>query len=127
MCLADTDYLAFRAQVRGAAWQSAFLGKPLAEREAIARDLRARSEARKRELGHDPALWADVDADAARAALRAASATALIHGHTHRPGDHALGDGLQRIVLSDWDARARPPRAEVLRLTAAGAERVSIT
>jgi UDP-2,3-diacylglucosamine hydrolase len=51
----------------------------------------------------------------------------LIHGHTHRPGDHALGDGLQRIVLSDWDARARPPRAEVLRLTAAGAERVSIT
>ncbi len=127
MCLADTDYLAFRAQVRGAAWQAAFLGKPLAEREAIARDLRARSEARKKELGHDPGLWADVDADAACGALRAARATTLIHGHTHRPGDHALGDGLQRIVLSDWDARARPARAEVLRLTHAGAQRVALS
>lgn len=127
MCLADTDYLAFRAQVRGAAWQSAFLGKPLAEREAIARDLRARSEARKKELGHDPGLWADVDAGAACAALRAASATTLIHGHTHRPGNHTLGDGLQRIVLSDWDARARPARAEVLRLTHAGVQRVALS
>ncbi len=127
MCLADTDYLAFRAQVRGAAWQSAFLGKPLAEREAIARDLRARSEARKQALGHDPGLWADVDIEAARTALRKASAGTLIHGHTHRPGDHALGDGLQRIVLSDWDARARPARAEVLRLTGAGAQRVALS
>lgn len=124
MCLADTDYLAFRAQVRSAAWQSAFLAKPLAEREAIARELRARSEARKRELGHDPGLWADVDADAARAALRAANAATLIHGHTHRPAEHDLGDGLQRTVLSDWDARATPPRAQVLRLTSAGAQRV---
>jgi len=126
LCLADTDYLAFRAEVRGAAWQAAFLARPLAEREAIAGDLRARSEARKRELGHDPALWADVDADAARAALRSAQATTLIHGHTHRPGDHDLGGGLRRLVLSDWDLQARPPRAEVLRLTAAGARRLAL-
>jgi UDP-2,3-diacylglucosamine hydrolase len=127
MCLADTDYLAFRALVRGEAWQSAFLSKPLPEREAIARDLRARSEARKKDLGHDPGLWADVDIDAARAALRNANAGTLIHGHTHRPATHSLGDGLQRIVLSDWDARARPPRAEALRLTAGGAHRVSLS
>jgi len=126
LCLADTDYLAFRALVRGAEWQAAFLAKPLAGREAIARDLRARSEARKRELGHDPSLWADVDAEAARAALRAADAHTLIHGHTHRPAEHALGDGLRRIVLSDWDASARPPRAELLRLSAAGATRVAL-
>jgi UDP-2,3-diacylglucosamine hydrolase len=127
MCLADTDYLAFRAQVRGAAWQAAFLGKPLGEREAIARELRMRSEARKKELGHDPGLWADVDAGAACEALRAAGATTLIHGHTHRPATHALGDGLQRMVLSDWDASARPPRAEVLRLTHNGANRVALS
>jgi UDP-2,3-diacylglucosamine hydrolase len=126
LCLADTDYLAFRAQVRGAEWQSAFLARPLAEREAIARDLRARSEARKRELGHDPALWADVDAAAARAALEATHAGTLIHGHTHRPAEHPLGPGRRRLVLSDWDAGATPPRAEVLRLTAAGAQRVGL-
>jgi UDP-2,3-diacylglucosamine hydrolase len=124
LCLADTDYQAFRAQVRSSEWQSAFLAKPLPEREAIARDLRARSEARKRELGHDPSLWADVDTAAARTALHAARATTLVHGHTHRPAEHTLGEGLQRIVLSDWDVQARPARAQVLRLSAAGAQRV---
>ena len=37
LCLADTDYMAFRAQVRGAAWQQDFLARPLAEREAVVR------------------------------------------------------------------------------------------
>ena len=36
-----------------------------------------------------------------------------------------LGNGLQRTVLSDWDLAATPPRAEVLRLTAQGLERVN--
>ena len=126
LCLADTDYLAFRAQVRSPAWQQAFLARPLAEREAIAGDLRARSEARKRALGHDPSLWADVDADAARDLLQQAGASTLIHGHTHRPADHDLGQGLRRTVLSDWDLQARPPRAQVLRLTADGLRRVPL-
>jgi len=30
------------------------------------------------------------------------------------------------VVLSDWDATARPPRADVLRLTAQGLERIRI-
>ena len=90
------------------------------------RDLRARSEARKRATGHDPALWADVDADAARACLQQAHATTYIHGHTHRPATHDLGQGLQRVVLSDWDAAALPPRLETLRLSAAGLERVKL-
>src|SRR5690606_29513446 len=112
LCLDDTDYMRFRAQVRQAAWQQDFLAQPLARREAIARDLRAQSEARKRRTGHDPSLWADVDAAAARGWLQRAAADTLIHGHTHRPAEHALGDGLRRVVLSDWDARATPPRAE---------------
>jgi hypothetical protein len=38
-----------------------------------------------------------------------------------------LQDGLHRIVLSDWDANAAPPRAEVLRLALnASTGRVSI-
>jgi UDP-2,3-diacylglucosamine hydrolase len=113
LCLDDTDYLQFRAQVRTAAWQQTFLAQPLAERRAIAHALRAQSEERKR----SGLPYADVDAHAARAALRTANASTLIHGHTHRPGQHELGEGRQRLVLSDWDAAATPPRAEVLRLS----------
>jgi len=126
LCLADTDYMRFRAQVRTPEWQSTFLAQPLAERQSTARGLRQQSEARKRSSAHDPSLWADVDTDAARQWLRHASAHTLIHGHTHRPARHELGDGLQRVVLSDWDASAQPLRAEVLRLSAAGLQRLPL-
>ncbi len=123
LCLDDTDYLAYRAQVRNPAWQKAVLAKPLAERRALARSMRAQSEDHKR--GPD-AVWADVDATAARDWLHQGHARTLVHGHTHRPAEHDLGDGLRRIVLSDWDASARPPRAQVLCLTIAGAQRVDL-
>ncbi len=123
LCLDDTDYLRFRAQVRSPEWQADFLARPLAERRAVARQIRTASEDRKR----DPAaVWADVDAEAARAWLRDAQCDTLIHGHTHKPAEHALGDGLRRIVLSDWDAAAQPPRAQALRLSADGAQRIAL-
>ncbi len=112
LCLDDTDYMQFRAHVRSADWQRTFLAKPLAERKAIAHQLRQQSEARKRTgMG-----YADVDAAAAAAWLQTAQAPHMIHGHTHKPAHHDLGQGLQRTVLSDWDVTATPPRAEVLRL-----------
>ena len=123
-CVADTDYQRFRQQVRTSAWQQDFLARPLAEREALARHLRAQSEERKRLLGPDPSLWADLDDATVRQQLRAASAPTLIHGHTHRPAEHALGQGLRRLVLSDWDATATPARLQVLRLSAQGLERL---
>jgi UDP-2,3-diacylglucosamine hydrolase len=122
LCLDDTEYLQFRGQVQQPAWRDAFLAKPLAEREAIARSLRTQSEARK----HSGATYADVDNAAARQWLQAAGAHTLIHGHTHRPATHDLGQGLQRVVLSDWDAAATPPRAEVLRLNASGLQRLPL-
>lgn len=122
LCLGDVDYLQFRQQVRSPAWQQAFLAKPLAERQAIARGLRQQSEARKQ----SGAVYADVDADAARQWLAAAQARTLIHGHTHKPAGHALGKGLQRVVLSDWDAQAAVPRADVLRLSANGLQRIAL-
>ena len=118
LCLDDRDYMAFRAQVRTPSWQQAFLAQPLAQRRQIARGLRQQSEERKRS-GAD---YADVDAPLARQWLQQAQATELIHGHTHKPADHELGDGLRRRVLSDWDLLARPPRAEVLRLQQTGDE-----
>jgi UDP-2,3-diacylglucosamine hydrolase len=122
LCLADTEYMRFRGQVRAPSWQSDFLAKPLEQRQAIARGLREQSEARKRSVVEYP----DVDGEAAAAWLDAADAPVLIHGHTHRPADHEL-DGRRRIVLSDWDAASNPPRLQALRLTAAGARRVTLS
>jgi UDP-2,3-diacylglucosamine hydrolase len=123
LCLDDADYMQFRQQVRSTEWQKAFLAKPLAERQAIARGLRQQSEARKRS-GID---YADVDSNAARQWLEQALSATLIHGHTHKPATHDLGDGLQRVVLSDWDMAATAPRAEVLRLSAQGLQRINLT
>ena len=122
LCLGDVDYLQFRREVRSPAWQRSFLARPLAERQAIARGLREQSEARKQ----SGALYADVDGNAAREQLEAANAQILIHGHTHRPAVHDLGHGYSRVVLSDWDAAAAVPRAEVLRLTATGLRRIPL-
>lgn len=122
LCLADTDYQAFRAEVRGAAWQTTFLARPLAERRAVARGIRAQSEARKRAVEG----WADVDGPAATSWLAASGADTLIHGHTHKPGEHALPGGRRRVVLTDWDLSATPPRGEAVRLTARGLQRVPL-
>ena len=126
LCLDATDYMRFRATVRQPAWQRDFLARPLCERETIARELRQQSQARKLHTSDDPTLWADVDAPAARDWLRRSGCSHLIHGHTHRPACHDLGDGLQRVVLSDWDVHATPPRAEVLRLDAQGLHRLRL-
>ena len=122
LCLDDLDYMAFRRQVRSPGWQRAFLARPLAERLGLAREMRRQSEARKRS-GLD---YGDVDRDAARHWLEAAHAPTLIHGHTHKPALHDLGNGLSRVVLSDWDAQASVPRAEVLRLDSSGLRRIAI-
>ena len=122
LCVDDAPYMQFRQQVRSAEWQQAFLAKPLAERQAIARGLRQQSEERK----HSGAEYADVDAQAARQLLMDADALTLIHGHTHKPAEHDLGGGMRRVVLSDWDAVAAPPRAEVMRLSASGLRRIAL-
>lgn len=120
LCIDDLPYMQFRAQVRSPEWQRAFLSQALAERQAIARGLRQQSEAKKQ----THTVYVDVDTPATRQWLLAAQAPTLIHGHTHQPATHDLGDGMRRVVLSDWDADAEPARAEVLRLTAGGLQRI---
>jgi UDP-2,3-diacylglucosamine hydrolase len=120
-CLDDLRYQAFRAQVRAPQWQQAFLARPLAERSAVAQAMRAESRRLQSEQGLQEGMAADLDAEACRALLRGCGATTLLHGHTHRPAGHDLGDGLRREVLSDWDLDdPAAPRAEVLRLHADG-------
>lgn len=123
LCIADTDYQRFRAMVRQPAWQAALLAKPLVERRVIARHLREASEAKQ--AGQSPVEWADADPALAVQWLRDAGCTEMVHGHTHRPGTSELQPGFVRHVLSDWDLDTAKPRAEVLRLTAAGLQRLA--
>lgn len=120
LCLADEPYQAFRREVRGVAWQQNFLAKPLAERLALAAQIRQASEARRRFDGQ-----ADSDIDTAEAVrwMHAQGAAEMVHGHTHRPGSQPLAPGFKRHVLSDWDLD-QGDRAEVLRLTRDGFERL---
>lgn len=119
LCLSDTPYQQFRQQVRGPAWQAAFLAQPLAERQAQARQMREASESgRGQQMS-----WGDIDTPWALAWLEAAGSRHMIHGHTHHPSHDSLDDRRERWVLSDWDHEAGTPRSDVLRWTAAGIER----
>jgi len=128
LCLDDVAYQQFRTVVRDPSQQQTFLARSLPERLGLARAIRAQSEARKKAGQMEGA--GDVDAGEAIRWLQAAGATTMIHGHTHRPADHDLGvpgaSGLSRIVLSDWDGQATPPRAQVLRLTVHGPQRIAL-
>lgn len=87
-----------------------------------ARSMRAQSEAHK----HASSWYADVDHPAALAWLQVASAQALIHGHTHRPATHVLAPRPAAPRAQRLGFDATPPRAEVLRLTAEGLERLPL-
>lgn len=125
LCLADTEYQKFRAMVRNPVWQQQFLSQPLEARREYARQVRQQSEARKKSQA-SPEEWADVDTPEALHWLRAASSTTMVHGHTHRPASQSLGEGCERHVLSDWELDHAPHRAEVLRLTRDGFERLPL-
>ena len=116
LCLQDTDYMRFRAQVRNAQWQKEFLEQPLIQRQKLARAMREQSQSRKNDAMADGMALVDLDTPATCNWLDATATTTMIHGHTHSPAEHMLAAGKRRIVLSDWDGSATPARAEVLRL-----------
>lgn len=102
LCVDDHAYMAFRDQVRATEWRNAFLAKSLDERRAIVRALRAES---REATGAKAESIMDVNAEAVAETMRAHGVHQLIHGHTHRPGQHTLeldGAPARRIVLGDW-------------------------
>jgi UDP-2,3-diacylglucosamine hydrolase len=105
LCTDDTEYQAWRRKARDPAFQAAFLAKSLAERRAAVGDMREKSRQVVKEK--KPEIM-DVNEDAVRQALRGHRVRRLIHGHTHRPGHHALevdGERCERWVLPDWYGR----------------------
>lgn len=122
LCLADTEYQAFRNQVRSSRWQADFLARPLTERLQLARHMRAQSEARKQQGGP----WVDLDPAQTARWMQASGAQHMVHGHTHEGVDYPLANAQgtkagqsTRHVLCDWHADVHPPRAQVLRLSCA--------
>ena len=122
LCLADTQYLAFRDVVRQPAWQQTQLAKPLAERQAIGRQMRLESQKNQQHL----LKYADVENAAALVWMQASNAKSMIHGHTHKPANHDLGNGFERVVMTDWDLAATPARAEALRLSVDSLQRIQL-
>jgi UDP-2,3-diacylglucosamine hydrolase len=102
LCTDDTEYLAWRAYSRSPPAQQAFLGQPLAARQAQAAVIREKSHARSR---LKPQEILDVNPGAVADALRAHGVRRLVHGHTHRPGVYPValdGESGERVVLGDW-------------------------
>jgi len=102
-CTDDHAYQRFRGIVRNPVVQRLYLALGLDTRRKIAAWARRRSQASTR---RKPDIIMDVNAAAIVHALRASGASIMIHGHTHRPAQHAVrvdGRICQRFVLSDWD------------------------
>lgn len=119
LCTDDTDYLAFRRKVRDPEFQRRFLALPLDTRREEAREYRIMSGEAS---AHKPQAIMDVNQQALIETLREHDVSRLIHGHTHRPGDHDLdldNRRASRHVLGDWHATG----AEILRLDAQGLTR----
>jgi UDP-2,3-diacylglucosamine hydrolase len=120
-CTDDADYMAFRAQVRGAEWQAQFLGQALGTRLQQARLMRANSQAHQQAM----AAPSDVNDAAVEAARVQAQASQVIHGHTHQGQSHVMPSGHARHVTLDWCVKGASRRAEWLCLTADGVQRVA--
>ncbi len=103
LCTQDSDYQAFRQQVRAARWQDDFLAKPLKQRLEVAHHLRAQSELEKTTKSME--IMDITPAEAERLAEQLA-ADVVLHGHTHRPGLSPMSNGRKRWVLPDWEVNA---------------------
>ena len=117
LCTDDVAYQAFRAQTRNPQWQEQFLAQPLPARLAFAQQARAASQAHQAGLQQQNLMDAitDVSAATVESTLRRYGIDTLIHGHTHRPGTHALdidGRACRRIVLGDWYEQGSVLRVE---------------
>lgn len=115
-CTMDTNYIAFRAQVRQQAWQQQFLAMPLTQRKAIIAGMRAGS--REAHTMKTDAIM-DVTPAAIDALHAVTHADTILHGHTHRPALHIDG-AKRRFVLPDWELDEAPERGGWIAVDAAG-------
>lgn len=124
LCTDDVGYQGLRSMVRNKQWQKDFLALSIEKRIAQAQALRDKSKAA---VSEKSAGIMDVNDDAVLKHFQSHASDCLIHGHTHRPYDHAasLGKSVdqhvsqhasehtnklvnkqesRRLVLGDWKA-----------------------
>ncbi|HFD13366.1 MAG TPA: UDP-2,3-diacylglucosamine diphosphatase [Crenotrichaceae bacterium] len=107
LCTDDLPYQTFRELSRTRQWQENALGKPLWLRLGLVRWYRMKSYFHKRKQAIE---IMDVADKTVWQYCRQYNVSRLIHGHTHRPGYHNMGNSeqiLQRYVLGDWGESAR--------------------
>ena len=121
-CTDDIAYQRWRRFSRNRVAQAIFRRLPRAWRERIAGGLRGGSADAK--AGKSLAIM-DVNEAAIARALHRAQTLYMIHGHTHRPAEHAVGSGAivgTRIVLADW----RDDRREYLEIDNGRRRRINL-
>ncbi len=99
-CTDDTEYQALKESLRSEGWKKDFLQKPIAERIAFADGLRAKSAESSSNKAEN---IMDVNESYVAEVIERHKIDFLIHGHTHRPAIHKLGNGSSRVVLGSWE------------------------
>jgi UDP-2,3-diacylglucosamine hydrolase len=101
LCTGDKEYQAFRSTARDPRWQAQLLALELPERRALASQMRSMSREANSNKAED---IMDVTPAEVEKVMREFGVKQLIHGHTHRPAEHAISTG-RRWVLGDWGSR----------------------
>ncbi|UTO05144.1 UDP-2,3-diacylglucosamine diphosphatase [Moraxella sp. FZLJ2107] len=107
LCTDDVKYQQYRAIIRHPAVRWLLLATPLSFRSKLGKDIKDKSHNDKRQKS---ATIMDVNHDAVQKALT--DCDILLHGHTHRPAVHLLGNKA-RLVLGDWRYDDRQVTAEI--------------
>jgi UDP-2,3-diacylglucosamine hydrolase len=99
LCTDDIRYQRARRVLRTELFRIIGNALPRTARLAIARKLRTESDQHKSQTAM---AIMDVNTAAVTRVMACHNASLLIHGHTHRPAHHALANGRERWVMSDW-------------------------
>lgn len=103
LCTDDVQYLKYRKRIRNPLVLALLRRTPLGYRKKLAARIRTSSQKSKAEKSMD---IMDVNQNEVVRVMERHQVNILIHGHTHRPAEHAVmlesGTG-QRVVLGDWE------------------------
>ncbi|MBE9579225.1 MULTISPECIES: UDP-2,3-diacylglucosamine diphosphatase [Moraxella] len=96
LCTDDKAYQRYRKIIQNPVISWLILKQPLAHRQRLAHNIKTKSQSDKHQKS---TTIMDVNAQAVNHAMQ--TCNILLHGHTHRPAVHTLGDK-KRMVLGDW-------------------------
>ncbi len=99
LCTDDIAFQRARRILRTDLFRKIGNSLPTSWRHAIARTLRSKSDAHKAVTALN---IMDANLQAIERMFDKHNVPIMIHGHTHRPGEHTHANDRRRIVLSDW-------------------------